>query len=232
MALTVTHATTVAVPDDGTSPIGSDEWNATHAVTGAVDLTTQFPSGSTEQILKTRGGAAAWEFDEQWTILAAAYTLNNVGTAQKLFNSSTNGAVAVENNTVYFFECAFQLSSMSATSGNIVFDVKGAGTSTLSSAALTALGADTSTPATALAVSGLWAASTANAGALVLAAVGTGMFVFIKGVVRVTVAGTLIPSVTLANASAAVVAQNSWFRIWKSGVSADASLQATVGNWT
>jgi hypothetical protein len=232
MTLIVTHATTVAAPDDGTSPIGSDEWNATHTLTGTVDLTAQFPSGSTEQILKTRSGAATWEFNEQWTILAANYTLNNVGTSQKLFNSSTNGAVAVEANTVYFFECAFQMSSMNATSGNLIFDVKGAGTSTLSSAALTAFGADTSTPATALAASGIWAQSTANAGALVLAAVGTAMFVYIKGVVRVTVAGTLIPSITLANASAAVVAQNSWFRIWKAGVSADSSLQATVGNWS
>ena len=29
----VTHSSVVIVPDDGTSPVGTDEWNATHAVT-------------------------------------------------------------------------------------------------------------------------------------------------------------------------------------------------------
>jgi hypothetical protein len=36
MALTVTHSTVVAVADDGTSPVGSDEWNDDHAITGTV----------------------------------------------------------------------------------------------------------------------------------------------------------------------------------------------------
>jgi hypothetical protein len=30
--MATTHATTVTVPDDGVSPVGSDEWNAAHAV--------------------------------------------------------------------------------------------------------------------------------------------------------------------------------------------------------
>jgi hypothetical protein len=34
MALTVTHSTVVAVADDGTSPVGSDEWNDAHAIAG------------------------------------------------------------------------------------------------------------------------------------------------------------------------------------------------------
>jgi hypothetical protein len=36
MALTVTHSTVVVVPDDGTSPVGTDEWNDDHAITGTV----------------------------------------------------------------------------------------------------------------------------------------------------------------------------------------------------
>jgi hypothetical protein len=36
MALTVTHSTVVAVADDGTSPVGSDEWNDDHTITGTV----------------------------------------------------------------------------------------------------------------------------------------------------------------------------------------------------
>lgn len=37
MALTVNHSTVVDTPDDGTSEVGSNEWNAAHTVTGAVD---------------------------------------------------------------------------------------------------------------------------------------------------------------------------------------------------
>ena len=30
--MAITHTTLVTVPDDGTSPVGSDEWNAAHTV--------------------------------------------------------------------------------------------------------------------------------------------------------------------------------------------------------
>jgi hypothetical protein len=36
MALVANHSTVVVVADDGTSPVGSDEWNADHPVTGTV----------------------------------------------------------------------------------------------------------------------------------------------------------------------------------------------------
>src|SRR5512139_3863428 len=36
MALSVTHSTVVVVADDGTSPVGTDEWNAAHTLTGTV----------------------------------------------------------------------------------------------------------------------------------------------------------------------------------------------------
>ncbi len=36
MALSVTHTTVVAVADDGTSPVGSDDWNAAHTISGTV----------------------------------------------------------------------------------------------------------------------------------------------------------------------------------------------------
>ena len=34
MAIGITHSTVVVVADDGTSPVGTDEWNADHALTG------------------------------------------------------------------------------------------------------------------------------------------------------------------------------------------------------
>jgi hypothetical protein len=33
--MAVTHAAVVVVPDDGTSPVGTDEWNASHTVADA-----------------------------------------------------------------------------------------------------------------------------------------------------------------------------------------------------
>lgn len=39
MAVTVTHATTATLPDDPSAEIGSDEWNAGHTVTNAMDKT-------------------------------------------------------------------------------------------------------------------------------------------------------------------------------------------------
>lgn len=37
MALAVNHSTVVVVPDDGTSPVGTNEWNAQHTLTGVLD---------------------------------------------------------------------------------------------------------------------------------------------------------------------------------------------------
>jgi hypothetical protein len=37
---TVTHSTVVVVADDGTSPVGSDEWNAPHVITGLREVLT------------------------------------------------------------------------------------------------------------------------------------------------------------------------------------------------
>lgn len=196
--------------------------NLTTAAQGAIEFDgVSFyatSAASSRQVIQT----------EQFLALSGTYTLANSGAAQKLFNQPSNGSLTVQGLSLYGFECAFQLSSMSATSGNIIFDVLGAGNATLTSSTFVCFGADTSTPATTAAVSGLWSGSNANTGSIVVAATGTGMFVWIRGVIRVNAAGTLIPAVTLANAAAAVVAANSWFRIWPLGT----GTVQTVGNWT
>ena len=59
---------------------------------------------------------------EQFITLTSTYTLTSQTAAQKLFNSSTNGAVTLAVGT-YYFECFFSLSSMSSSSGDEVVPV-------------------------------------------------------------------------------------------------------------
>jgi hypothetical protein len=168
------------------------------------------------------------EDTEQFVCLASSYTLTSATTTQKLFNATSNGALTVPGGATFFFECFFSLSGMSATSGNCLFDVLGAGTATLTSAAWTAVGMDATTPGTAAAAGGSFTAAHASAGNIVTAATGTAMVAQIKGVIRTNAAGTIIPSVGLTTAAAAVVGANSWFRIWPVG----SSTVASVGDWS
>ena len=62
---------------------------------------------------------------EEYVYLNAAYTLTPQTALQKLFNATANGALAVEANTSYFFECRFDISGMSITSGNFGFGFLG-----------------------------------------------------------------------------------------------------------
>ena len=47
MALSITHTAVVTTADDGTSPVGSDEWNDTHTVTGLFNGTNSWTSSNT-----------------------------------------------------------------------------------------------------------------------------------------------------------------------------------------
>jgi hypothetical protein len=153
----------------------------------------------------------------QWIGLNATYTLTSTTAAQKLFNTPTNGTFTTAANTTYEYFCNFTVSSMSATSGNAGFDILGAGTATVGSATFNSLGVDQSTLATPAAQSGQFSASTGLATDIVVAATGTAMQASTWGLVRVTTAGTLIPSIKLTTAAAAVVGTNSYCRLWSLG---------------
>src|SRR6185437_10797255 len=56
----------------------------------------------------------------QFAVLPSPYTLTSQTAAQKLLNTTTNGAITLQPG-VYFFECAFELSGMSSTSGSFGF---------------------------------------------------------------------------------------------------------------
>jgi hypothetical protein len=140
----------------------------------------------------------------------------------------TNGALTVNGSTSYYFECSLNLSSMSSSSGNLGFSIVGAGTATFTSAAWHAFGLDATTQTTGAAIGGSFSAAAGATGNISTAATGTSYSVFIKGIFRINDAGTIIPSVRLTTASAAVVGANCWFKCNAIGTNTVVS----VGNWS
>ena len=160
---------------------------------------------------------------EQFQRLTTAYTLTSQTAAQKLFNSTANGALTVAASTTYDFECKFSISAMSASSGSFGFAFGGTATLTAQSwwaqaikAALVTAGTLQSTYNTAANVT-LVTANTTTTG-----------YAIITGSIRVSGAGTLIPQVSLGVAAAAIVGADSYFRIWPKG----SGTVTNVGNWS
>lgn len=202
-----------------------------------------WPSVASGSLLTTPE-AGAWEYDgdahyltatasnravvraENIICLSASYTLTSQTAAQKLFNASTNGALTLPTGT-YFFECLFSLSSMSGTSGNAAFQILGGGTATVGTVLYHAVGIDGNINAAAT-QTGSTSNASSSVASIVTAGTNTNMHTSIRGTFRVTGAGTIIPSVALVTAAAAIVAAGSYFRCYKVG----ASNFATVGNWS
>lgn len=159
---------------------------------------------------------------EQFCTLTSPYTLTSQTAVQKLFNSTTNGAVTLPVGS-YFFECFFTLSAMSATSG--AFGFAFGGTAVRASELWITEG---NKAVLATAASGQNTTNTAANVAIVTATTGTVGWAKIWGKVRISTAGTLIPQVSLGVAAAAIVGVDSHFRIWGVGSSAVTS----VGNWS
>jgi hypothetical protein len=161
--------------------------------------------------------------------LTATYTLTSQTAAQKLLNATTNGAVAVSTG-LYEFECQFFLTGMSATASTFGFALGGTATKTEQWMAMAAKSGTTATAITtgnanAMYTTNNTAANTAICGSSTNTAGGA----LIKGFIRVTVAGTIIPQVSLSIAAAAVVQTGAYFKI--TPISAT-STTTSIGNWT
>jgi hypothetical protein len=162
---------------------------------------------------------------EQFINLSGTYTLTSQTAAQKLFNTTTNGALTVKAATTYYFECFYTLSSMSGTSGSFGFAI--GGTATLTSIGWNSQSLKATTQTTAATLQTTYNTTAANT-TIVSASTQTGGFTKISGYIRVNVAGTIIPQVSLGIAAAAIVGANSYFRIIPIGTNAVTS----VGNWS
>jgi hypothetical protein len=167
---------------------------------------------------ETTDAALALALQPAFVRLAADYTLTSQTGAQQLFNVPAGGALTLAANSLYFFESLLLLTTMSATSGNALIDLLGAGTATLASQLWSVVGLDATTQTTAAALSG--SAFTAAAAAdVVVAATGTGLHLHLRGSLTTSTGGTLIPSIGLTTAAAAVVKAGSYFRIYRAGAS-------------
>ncbi len=168
------------------------------------------------------GGAAS-----AYGVLQTNYTLTAVTTAQRLFNWSTNGALSLAAGT-YRFSCSLLLTSMSATSGSAKFDLKGAGTAAFGKMSMqdfgsrgtVAVGGTTATSGTASDVP-------ASGGVLATAATSAALRASIHGTFEITTAGTIVPSIALDVAAAAVVNAGSYFECVYLGPAA-----ALGGSWS
>jgi hypothetical protein len=163
-----------------------------------------------DQIITTQGGT---------------YTLASQTALQKLFNSPSNGALNVGASRTYLFDCHYDLSSMSASSGSFGFGIAGSATLTFIKWWSFANKAALATAASAQSTMNL--NSNANT-TIVTATTNTVGWAHIRGIIRINASGTIIPGVSLGVAAAAVVGRDSYFRIWPYGTNTVAS----VGNWT
>lgn len=151
------------------------------------------------------------------------YTLTSTTSAQKLFNTSTNGAITLPTG-IFEFECYHYLTNLSSTSGTISFGLV-VGTATFTTfftvnLTRSLVGSTSTLISQSFNATGVTASGSSGTA--------TGATVFVKGTIRVTVAGTIIPSVAMSQASAAVVNSGSYFKVTQI---ANTSNQ-TIGNWS
>ena len=166
---------------------------------------------------------------EQVVVLNTAYTLTSQTAAQKLFNTATAGAVTLPIGT-YCFECFFSLSAMSATSGSFGFALVG-GTSPATFTQNWWAEAQKGAAAVATATATQSSFNTTANVTLATASVNTVGYAIIKGTLNVTVAGTVIPQVSLGVAAAAVVGVGSYFKVHALSPTSSTTT-FNVGNWS
>jgi hypothetical protein len=203
-------------------------YNATSLITpGLVDL--QVEAGATAILMSDGSGNwRVWDYlaalpKTAIQILSAPYTLTSTTSAQKLFNASSTGAITLGVGT-YEFECLIALNSLSSSSGAYGFTLGGTATFTQSWQAVATKFTGDGTNGGALI-----SHNTTASAAIGQTNTNTAGNAIIKGTIRVTVAGTVIPEITLGVAAATVVETDSYFKI--NQLSNSATL-TTLGPWS
>ena len=162
-----------------------------------------------------------------WLMLTADFALTNTDTEQKYFDTTTNGTLTLPTG-VYRFEWFTYVTGMSATNGNAALDPIGAGTAVTDRWGQQTFGIDNNNPLAAGTRSGSASVTQQTTNSAMASSAGTGMVGTSIGLFRISTGGTIIPSITLASASAATAMAGSYFRIEKIGESSE----TYVGAWT
>src|SRR5215467_902804 len=139
MAISLKHSTVVVVPDDGTSPVGTDEWNAEHNFTmdsgfllgrasagnGAVEqITNNFaPGGSNTQVQYNNSGVLGGSANFVWNNGTSVLTV----TGQIVQTTgSANGIVAGGTIEGASYKCTGTIAAFGPTSaGSVVLRPNG-----------------------------------------------------------------------------------------------------------
>lgn len=162
--------------------------------------------------------------------LAADYTLTSTTSAQKLFNSTTNGRLTLTTG-VYRVEGLIHINTMSATSGNAQFGLVGAGTATLAGQLFYAVGVDGAAATAATQTGSTTQGGNTSPASAMTAGTGTAMTLGLRGAFECTAAGTIVPSIALVTAAAAVVKRGSFLLFYRMGGAGFASSDAPFGGW-
>lgn len=144
---------------------------------------------------------------------------------QAIFNSPTNGRLTLETGT-YLMSGVINIGSMSATSGNLLFNPLGGGTATMAAILYNVVGVDGAT-GTAATQTGSTMVAAASPASVVTAGTGTAITMNITGSFEITGAGTIIPSIQMVTAAASVVAIGSYLTFERIGPTSVVS----VGQW-
>jgi hypothetical protein len=153
-------------------------------------------------------------------------TLPNDTALNAIFNNPTNGRLTLKTG-VYEFYGLFIVTAMSATSGNALINMLGAGTATVGSWMWRLSGLDGTTPATIADDDAAYFQTNASAASAVTAQTGTAMRLEVSGGFECTTGGTLIPSIDQVTAAAAVVQAGSFLVVERLG----ASGLVSIGPW-
>lgn len=157
----------------------------------------------------------------------ATRTLPNDTNLNAIFNSPANGRLTLETG-VYLFQTLIVVTAMSATSGNCLINLQGAGTATAGAWLWRYQGIDNTNVQASVDDDDSFPVTNATAGpSMVAAATGTAVRFFAEGSFKITVAGSFIPSIDLATAAAAIVSEGSYFVCERIGSDSVVS----VGQW-
>jgi hypothetical protein len=162
---------------------------------------------------------------EAFIRLRTAYTLTSTTAAQKLFNASANGALTLPVGW-YRFNSFFALTAMAATGSAFSLG----GTAVFGPCLMYTTGnhATLGSAGAAFANSGVLAQSNVFPNPMHTVNAATSQSSFVTGAFQITTAGTVIPSISLVTAAAAIVSVGSFFECWSIG----AATQLKTGNWS